>query len=366
MAGLLGAKYDEWMTPERSIKMGAYGDLLSGLGSGQQVNVGAAHQALQARKDNKEWKSRLSSGEFAGMFDERQMKALAGMPSAMAQDIIQKRMFAAPAARKAPVFQNGQWWDINGDVPQVVAGELPIEEPDVTADIENFQFYQKNEITAGRTPLGFQAWRLTKPAGTSVTVNNAAGRLSPPPPGQMYVGEGDDIRLVNIPGGALDIQADENARAATLSNQSQTSKSILMTDEIQRARAFLEEDAFTTTGPVGLAASLWQGSKRNDLAGALKTITGNLGFGELKKMRDSSPNGSAVGALSDKELAVLSSMSGSFELSQSAETLLYNLDRLQKTYDAMVSGHQTNLGGGSLGTGDGRTDADLEKIYGKP
>jgi hypothetical protein len=98
MAGLLGAKYDEWMTPERSIKMGAYGDILSGLGSGQSVNLAPAYQALQKRKQDAAWQERMNSGEFAGMFDERQMKALASGPTDWAKGVIHQRMFAAPAA----------------------------------------------------------------------------------------------------------------------------------------------------------------------------------------------------------------------------------------------------------------------------
>jgi hypothetical protein len=122
MAGLLG-KYNDWLTPERSIKMNAIGTALSGLGSGQSVNLAPAYQALQKRKQDAAWQERMNSGEFAGMFDDRQMKALASGPSDWSKSVIHQRMFAAPVARKAPVFHDGQWWDVNGKVPQVVAGD---------------------------------------------------------------------------------------------------------------------------------------------------------------------------------------------------------------------------------------------------
>jgi hypothetical protein len=362
MAGLLGAKYDEWMTPERSIKMGAYGDILSGLGSGQSVNLAPAYQALQKRKQDAAWQERMNSDEFAGMFDDRQMKALASMPGQQAQAIIHQRMFAAPVARKAPVFHDGQWWDVNGKVPQVVAGELPTDKPDVTADIENFQFYQQDEINAGRIPVAFQDWRLTKPASTTLNVNTGIKA----PSGYM-IDPNDPNAIVPIPGGAAATSVVEDDARTASRDAAKLEDARFLSDTIGRAKDILTNDPFTTTGIVGSVAGFLPGTKRTDLEELLTTVAGNLGFEELQAIRNNSKTGGGVGALSDNELRILSSLQGSLSPNQSDEQLLLNLQNIQDTRDRLIADATARKKQSQTPASTAkRTDAELEEIYGKP
>jgi hypothetical protein len=65
-----------------------------------------------------------------------------------------------------------------------------------------------------------------------------------------------------------------------------------------------------------------------DFRSTLDTIEANVGFDELQQMRDNSPTGGAVGSLTERELALLSSLKGSLKPGQSPPELSKNIDRM--------------------------------------
>ncbi|WP_447515814.1 hypothetical protein, partial [Clostridioides difficile] len=62
----------------------------------------------------------------------------------------------------------------------------------------------------------------------------------------------------------------------------------------------------------------------------LHTIKSNVGFDRLQQMREASPTGGALGAVSDNENVLLQSAMGALEQSQTDDQLKFNLQRLQK------------------------------------
>lgn len=99
-------------------------------------------------------------------------------------------------------------------------------------------------------------------------------------------------------------------------------------------------EGLTTTGFIGSFTSNVPGTPGFDLKERLKGVKANIGFNKLQDMRESSPTGGALGQVSDKENALLQSVFGSLEQSQSKGQLQGNLKRLDVLFNAIVHGTQ--------------------------
>lgn len=70
----------------------------------------------------------------------------------------------------------------------------------------------------------------------------------------------------------------------------------------------------------------------------LETIRANIGFDKLQAMREASPTGGALGAVSERELSSLQAVFGNLDQSQKEKDLKYNLQLLQHTYNNIIHG----------------------------
>lgn len=75
--------------------------------------------------------------------------------------------------------------------------------------------------------------------------------------------------------------------------------------------------------------SVIPGSKPADISSALDTVEGAIAFDTLAKMRAASKTGGALGAISEKELALLSSQGGAIKAGQSTDRLKENLKTIK-------------------------------------
>ena len=89
---------------------------------------------------------------------------------------------------------------------------------------------------------------------------------------------------------------------------------------------------------VGSALSGVGGTASRDVAGLTNTIKANASFDKLQQMRESSPTGGALGAVSDTEMGLLSSAIGNLEQSQSEGQFRDNLARIQNIYLDIIHG----------------------------
>lgn len=105
-----------------------------------------------------------------------------------------------------------------------------------------------------------------------------------------------------------------------------------------------------TTGLVGSTMKNVPGTAAHDLSKKLDTIKANIGFDRLQEMRDSSPTGGALGQVSERENALLQSVWGNLEQSQSEAQFKANLEKVRKQVDESWA----------------RVAAAYEKDYGKP
>ena len=86
-----------------------------------------------------------------------------------------------------------------------------------------------------------------------------------------------------------------------------------------------------TAGGIGKFASVIPGTEASDLKANLDTIEANIGFEELANMRANSPTGGALGAISDRDISLLTSAMANVKQSQSPKQLRDNLASLKTT-----------------------------------
>jgi hypothetical protein len=110
-------------------------------------------------------------------------------------------------------------------------------------------------------------------------------------------------------------------------------------DEIRIARELIEGQSLTSpaTGIAGGIASNVDSTRAGALKNRLETIKANIGFDKLQAMREASPTGGALGAVSEFENRLLQAVYGSLVQSQREEDILYNLNRLEEVYNRIVN-----------------------------
>lgn len=88
-----------------------------------------------------------------------------------------------------------------------------------------------------------------------------------------------------------------------------------------------------TTGFVGSMLDTVPGTPANDLRVTIDTIKANLAFDALQAMREASPTGGALGAVSERELGLLESAVASLDQSQTPEQMRDALQRVKQHYN---------------------------------
>jgi hypothetical protein len=83
-------------------------------------------------------------------------------------------------------------------------------------------------------------------------------------------------------------------------------------------------------------------TKAKDYKQRLDTLKANIGFGELQRMRDNSPTGSALGQVTELELKFLQNVLGAIGTDTKYETLLQTLDKAEQVYREMLSAAQAD------------------------
>ncbi|GAB5447172.1 hypothetical protein [Gymnodinialimonas sp.] len=206
-------RIEEWMTPERGIALQGLGMGLSQLGSGQPVDLSQSHQALMQRQQSAEQRRLLDESGIPTRFTPDQQAILAMMPPEAAMRVIAQEAFRPPAAPVRGVEIGGrlvnpatgqvmadfsepeerriiegadgyQYFLDNGErvLPDVVAGGA-----DVPSSVREYEYYQQQEVTAGREPMSFGDWQVSEEAVLAGPQGQAY--TQPITPGQEAVDE---------------------------------------------------------------------------------------------------------------------------------------------------------------------------------
>lgn len=130
----------------------------------------------------------------------------------------------------------------------------------------------------------------------------------------------------------------EAATAAEGRQQAAQRTAGVVSDNVSNIRRLIQDADLPTTGLAGGILSNIGGTSARDIAASLDTIRANVGFGALQEMRNNSPNGGALGQVSERELALLTSTLANLEQSQSEAQLLRNLSEIERQFDVLTAG----------------------------
>jgi hypothetical protein len=129
----------------------------------------------------------------------------------------------------------------------------------------------------------------------------------------------------------------EANQAAAATDEQKTQKNNIVTQDIDRALALIEESPILTTGVGSQLTSGIGSTPAHNVEKLLDTVKANVGFAELQAMRDASPTGGALGQVTEFENRLLQSVLGSLETTQGKDQLVFNLNRLKKVVDGIVN-----------------------------
>ena len=209
-----------------------------------------------------------------------------------------------------------------------------------------------------------------KPDMISGTQNNVSVGTIPPGMRLVTDPQTNSMRFEPIPGSKAEMDAAALAEKKDAQTQQRMQSADIVSQDIDRSLKILDNDTWynpATGFGSGLAAN-WSGTNSSDLRGLSDTIGASISFDTLQQLREASPTGGALGAVSDREILMLRAAKGNIENSQSEEQLRYNLNRLWNLYQDTI--HGPGMGpprrplDGSRGQGPGRIkpeDIDLLK-----
>lgn len=175
---------------------------------------------------------------------------------------------------------------------------------------------------------------------------------TPPPPGFRFKSDGS---LEPIPGGPVSIKQDEKQQKEKGLRDAAITQADTVIGKVDQA---LSNVSGWTTGFGGAVMKRVPGSSAVNLEKDVDTIKANLGFSTLQEMRRNSPTGGALGAISDRELTLLTSALSSLDTAQSKEQLKRHLGEVKTHYENWKQAVQ----GGSQAPEQGQTGTGLENL----
>lgn len=181
--------------------------------------------------------------------------------------------------------------------------------------------------------------QITEVGSKGVSVNiEGQPQFGTIPPGYQITKEGDSFRMEAIPGSPAEAKVKALADVKTKAKVQEARSGGIVLKDLERLKQKVEDAPWYSgvTGVQGALLSYIPGTNRVDAEGLLETITANIGFDKLQAMREASPTGGALGAISDRELSNLQAVMGNLSLSQSEGQLLENVDRLNGVYKKIL------------------------------
>lgn len=199
----------------------------------------------------------------------------------------------------------------------------------------------------GSDPYQISGSGKISPIGGRGQTINVGGQLSKPPTGFAYQTGEDGIPIRGENGAPIlvPMEGSEQARdlaeveeKEALRNEAQAEGADLVLDTIGRIRGMLDGDSFVNPA-VGFGSGIgeyFRGSNANNYNQLAATIESNIAFGALQKMREASPTGGALGAVSERELMLLQSTVASLSSAQSESQVREQLNVIERTYSEIM------------------------------
>ena len=207
---------------------------------------------------------------------------------------------------------------------------------EATSSQKDYEFYANQELKAGRAPLSFNDWDLQarKAGASNVTFGGESQQIGTIPQGYAVVPDATNpsgYRMAAIPGGPEDTSG---KTAAAVSNANTATDVI-----VGAAKKARELAGGKSTGLLGAALSYNPESDAAELYRQVDVLKSNASIENLTAMRAASPTGGALGAISDKENAMLSAKSGALDPKAGPERFQAALDDYERTLLRIVHGN---------------------------
>lgn len=175
------------------------------------------------------------------------------------------------------------------------------------------------------------ATELTAQAAMARADNaGGGGGFGKAPPGYRWTQDGNQEA---IPGGPAAVKMEGSKKKADLLMAQTQGNAENVLSAIGNAKKL----ASKWTVGAGSVLSGIPGTPAHNLDAAIDTIVANIGFDRLTEMRQSSPTGGALGAVTERELSLLQSTVASLRQSQSYEQFNQNLARVETQYRRTIA-----------------------------
>jgi len=208
--------------------------------------------------------------------------------------------------------------------------------------------------------------QITQIGSKGITVNvEGEPQFGTIPPGYQITKVGDSFRMEAIPGSPAEAKIKDLANTKNKAKVERVRTGGIVLKDLERLEKKIKNAPWynPVTGVTGAVASFIPGTNRVDAESLFETVTANIGFDKLQAMREASPTGGALGAISDRELSNLQAVMGSLQLSQSEEQLLQNINRLNGVYKKILKKAEAYPNAGEFGFD--LTEENKQDIYKK-
>lgn len=145
-----------------------------------------------------------------------------------------------------------------------------------------------------------------------------------PPSGYRFRPDGS---LEAIPGGPADAKVGAVAEKEQKQKEMAIKNANIVNQDIGRAMEIIDNNRLATGGEAAFMGKI-PGTAAHNLDKMLDSVKANAAFDKLQAMREASPTGGALGAVSDREMGLLQAAVGSLDKSLPKETLKDNLKRV--------------------------------------
>lgn len=164
-----------------------------------------------------------------------------------------------------------------------------------------------------------------------------------------------------VPGSPAAIEAAQAADKARMRNEAMVKTAEIVTGKIQEARDILNQSSALNpaTGFGAETAAGIGGTNAANMKAATDTIVASIAFDKLQAIRESSPTGGALGAVSDTEMGLLSAAIASLSQTQSPEQFAKHLDDVERIYGDVMKKFAAYPGAGGVSLGSSPSGGDL-------
>lgn len=198
------------------------------------------------------------------------------------------------------------------------SGKVVLYDPDTREVVETLEFEQR------LTPQQEAFSKLT-PEQQAATFFKSGQTVEMTPEGGFKITSGG----TSLPQKKFEAKQKEKATKSVERERQSLQKTDIVLTKVDEA---LKQVGLSTAGAGSVLAGL-PGTAARDLRSTIDTIKANLAFNALQAMREASPTGGALGAVSERELNLLESTIASLDTGQSPERLRANLEQIKTLFN---------------------------------